>query len=184
MNDLTTMDTEQVASGEDIEGIVLHLIRLLGDRRLTLSVAESCSGGLLAKLLTDVAGSSSYFLAGVVAYSNAAKSAFLGVSPALIERKGAVSAEVAAAMAEGVLRRSGSDIALSVTGIAGPDGGTTEKPVGTVYLGLADSHGCNTMLLGLSGSRDQIRSASARNALDWATRHISSTAPATSKGHI
>ncbi len=118
-------DTE----GNSIEEVIADL---LGDR--TLAVAESCTGGLLATRLTDRPGSSSYFLGGVVAYSNEAKTALLGVRTELIEAHGAVSPEVATAMADGALERFGADVACSTTGIAGPDGGTEEKPVGTVCL--------------------------------------------------
>jgi nicotinamide-nucleotide amidase len=147
--------------------------KLLKSRGITIAVAESCSGGLIAKLLTDTPGSSGYFIAGVVAYANSAKSHFLGVPADLIERYGAVSSEVAAAMAQGLRRAAGSDLALSTTGIAGPDGGTEGKPVGTVFLALADTSGCETMELHLSGSRENIRTATADHALAWLVRHLS-----------
>jgi nicotinamide-nucleotide amidase len=114
-------------SGESIEEVVF---RLLGDR--TIAVAESCTGGLLAGRLTLRPGSSEWFAGGIVAYSNEAKAELLGVEPALIERHGAVSPEVAVAMADGALARVGADVACAVTGVAGPDGGTEEKPVGYV----------------------------------------------------
>ncbi len=110
---------------------------LLRQRKQTLAVAESCTGGLLAHRLTNVPGSSDYFLGGVVAYSNAAKRTILGVDPSLLEREGAVSEAVAKAMASGVRRLFGADIGLAITGIAGPTGGTPEKPVGLVYIALA-----------------------------------------------
>lgn len=171
---MTTPHDQTTDCGE-MAGIVAELAGVLSHRGLTVSVAESCSGGLLAKLLTDRAGSSSYFLAGVVAYSNEAKSTFLGVQSDLVAQYGAVSPEVAAAMAEGMRARSGSDLSLSITGIAGPDGGSPEKPVGTVYLGIADRRGCDSLLLTLSGSRDRIRTASVRSALDLALRHVADT---------
>jgi len=161
--------------------MVKKLVALLKDRKITISVAESCSGGLLAKMLTDIPGSSEYFLAGVVAYSNSSKSSFLGIPLTVIEYNGAVSAEVAEAMAEGMRNKAESDIALSITGIAGPDGGTEQKPLGTVFLGLADSNGSKSMLLSLDGNRDQIRNASVRCAIDWAIRHLSCRLPATQK---
>src|SRR5438874_2315271 len=111
--------------------------RLLAAIGMTVAVAESCTGGLLGSLLTDVPGSSTYFLGGVIAYHDALKTGLLGVSPALIREHGAVSAECALAMVRGVRNVTGSDIALSVTGIAGPSGGTPAKPVGTVYIGIA-----------------------------------------------
>ncbi|HUU83758.1 MAG TPA: competence/damage-inducible protein A [Phycisphaerae bacterium] len=115
---------------------------LLVDRGLTLSTAESCTGGLLAKRLTDVPGSSAFFVRGAVTYSNASKTEVLGVDAGLIEEHGAVSAEVAEAMAVGCREQAGTDFALSTTGIAGPSGGSAEKPVGLVYIALADSAGC------------------------------------------
>jgi PncC family amidohydrolase len=108
---------------------------------LTLAVAESCTGGLLAAALTDVAGASAVFLGAIIAYSNAAKEALLGVPHALIVRHGAVSAEVARAMAANCRARFHSDVALSITGIAGPAGGTAAKPVGLTFIGLATDEG-------------------------------------------
>jgi nicotinamide-nucleotide amidase len=106
-------------------------------QRCKLATAESCTGGLLAGLLTEIAGSSAVFERGFVTYSNSAKSELIGVSPALIEQHGAVSEEVARAMAAGALARVPADVAVSVTGIAGPDGGSAEKPVGLVYIAAA-----------------------------------------------
>ncbi|HSR22749.1 MAG TPA: nicotinamide-nucleotide amidohydrolase family protein, partial [Candidatus Eisenbacteria bacterium] len=123
-------------SGESIEEVVF---RLLGDR--TIAVAESCTGGLLAGRLTLRPGSSRWFAGGVVAYSNEAKAELLGVDPGLIGSRGAVSPEVAEAMADGALERFGADIACAVTGIAGPDGGTEEKPVGYVCFWVKSSEG-------------------------------------------
>ena len=107
---------------------------ILAQRRLTLSVAESCTAGYLAGAITDLSGASRYFLGGVVAYSNDAKRELLGVSPDILEQKGAVSGETAEEMARGVCGRFNSDYAISVTGIAGPEGGTPRKPLGTVYI--------------------------------------------------
>src|SRR5688500_4985133 len=109
--------------------------RLLSEAGKTVSVAESCTGGLIGSRLTEVPGASSYFMEGVVSYSNEAKARTLNVAKPLLDEFGAVSAEVAGAMAEGMRNRSGTDYAISVTGIAGPGGGTEEKPVGLVYLG-------------------------------------------------
>ncbi len=111
--------------------------RALQDRQLTLAVAESCTGGRVGEMLTRVPGASDYLLLDAVAYANSAKEAVLGVSSELLESHGAVSEEVAAAMADGALRISGADVAVSITGVAGPGGGTPEKPVGTVWFGLA-----------------------------------------------
>jgi nicotinamide-nucleotide amidase len=172
------MTTEKLPSaGEDLAEKAACCAALLHKHGIRIAVAESCTGGLLAKLLTDLPGSSAYFRAGVIAYSNDAKAALLGVPPSMIELNGAVSAEVAEAMAAGMRRIAGSDLALSVTGIAGPDGGTAEKPVGTVYLGLADSSGGGYQLLRLSGDRLQVRAASAGGALDWLTEYLHSSFP-------
>jgi len=139
---------------------------------LTLALAESCTGGMIAQRVTSVSGSSRYFLEGAVTYSNASKTRQLGVDAALLEEKGAVSSEVAAAMAKGVRRAAGSDLGLAVTGIAGPDGGTDDKPVGTVFISLAAPGGCWTKRFQFSGSRDEIRTITAWTALDWLRRYL------------
>ncbi|CAG0928185.1 nicotinamide-nucleotide amidase [Thermoflexales bacterium] len=114
--------------------------RLLRQRPLTLATAESCTGGLIGHRLTEVAGSSAYFLGGIIAYSNKVKAHLLGVKPETLEVHGAVSAETAIEMARGARRALGADIAVSVTGIAGPDGGTADKPIGLTYIALAAAH--------------------------------------------
>jgi nicotinamide-nucleotide amidase len=119
---------------KELEDVIVHLLTA---GRATLATAESCTGGLLANRVTNVPGSSAVFVEGNVTYSNDAKTRTLGVSAELISTAGAVSEEVARAMAEGALQRSGATFALSTTGIAGPDGGTAQKPVGTVFVGLA-----------------------------------------------
>jgi PncC family amidohydrolase len=123
----------------DLVALAGHLQEACLERGLTVAVAESCTGGLIAAAITEVPGSSGYFLGGVVSYSNAAKEAFLDVPHALIEAHGAVSREVAVAMATGARARFGADLAVSVTGVAGPDGGTPDKPVGLVYIGVANA---------------------------------------------
>jgi nicotinamide-nucleotide amidase len=145
---------------------------LLAERGLTLATAESCTGGLLGKLVTDVPGSSSYYLGGVVSYSNELKTRLLGVPPTVLAEKGAVSEETAIAMAQGARDRLGADIALSVTGIAGPGGGTAEKPVGLVYLGLADATGATVRRYRLFSSREDIRTRAAYTALDLMRRKL------------
>jgi nicotinamide-nucleotide amidase len=134
-----------------------------------LATAESCTGGLIAHLITAIAGVSPYFMGGVVSYSNEAKSTLLDVPAALIETHGAVSAEVAASMATGVRRRLGADIAVSATGVAGPTGGSPEKPVGLVYLGLATAGKVQTRRLdiGPEQPRDIIQHRAAKHALNW-----------------
>ena len=139
---------------------------------MTLALAESCSGGMIAQRITSISGSSRYFLEGAVTYSNAAKSRQLGVDATLLVEKGAVSGEVASAMAKGVRQAAGSDLGLAVTGIAGPDGGTGDKPVGTVFISLAAPDGCWTKRFQFSGSRDEIRTITAWTALDWLRRYL------------
>lgn len=140
----------------------------LTERRWTLATAESCTGGLLAKMLTDVPGSSRYLLRGYVTYSNESKTELLGVPAAVIEAHGAVSEIVARAMAEGCRQRSRTDVAVSITGIAGPTGGSAEKPVGLVYIGLADPSGVEVRRFQFGGhlSREAIRDRSCKTALN------------------
>ena len=125
--------------GEGDETLEAVVGRLLRERKRTVAVAESCSGGLVSQKLTDVPGSSQYFKGGVVAYANSAKRDLLGVPAALLDRYGAVSDEVARAMAEGARARFGTDLAVATTGIAGPGGGTPDKPLGLVHIALADA---------------------------------------------
>jgi nicotinamide-nucleotide amidase len=136
-------------------------------RGLTIATAESCTGGLVGYLITEMAGSSDYFVGGVVSYSDAVKVAQLGVPAELLAAHGAVSAEVAEAMAAGARERLGADLAVSVTGVAGPGGGTERTPVGTVYLGLADAAGSHSRRLQLTGLRTDIRMRAATSALTW-----------------
>jgi competence/damage-inducible protein CinA-like protein len=139
---------------------------------MTLALAESCSGGMIAQRITSISGSSRYFMEGAVTYSNAAKIRQLGLDPAPLMEKGAVSSEVASAMAKGVRKVAGSDLGLAVTGIAGPDGGTADKPVGTVFISLAAPDGCWTKRFQFCGSREEIRVVTAWTALDWLRRYL------------
>jgi len=139
---------------------------LLKGKAKTLAVAESCSGGLIAHKITTVPGSSAYFTGGVVAYSNDLKTGLLGVDPAIIDKSGAVSGETARAMALGICRRTGADIGVAVTGIAGPDGGTAEKPVGTVYFGLAGENKVIDLCRHFKGDRWKIQEITAQTALN------------------
>jgi nicotinamide-nucleotide amidase len=144
-----------------------------------IATAESCTGGLIAALFTEISGASEAFDCGFITYSNTAKQQMLGVSPALLERYGAVSAEVAQAMAEGALRHSQAQWAVAVTGIAGPAGGTTEKPVGTVFIAVTtknetiknDTIFCNSFLF--HGNREEIRLATVEQALKMLQMQIS-----------
>ena len=155
--------------GEDDETLESALGRLLTERGATLALAESCTGGLLAKRLTDRGGSSAFFVEGLVTYSNESKERLLGVPEALLVEYGAVSEPVAGAMAEGVRKVAGTDYGLSVTGVAGPDGGTEEKPVGLVFVGVSNEEGTVVERLDLSAwrrSREAIRERSANRAFD------------------
>ncbi len=157
---------------EDAEALLSQLKR----RGLRVATVESCTGGLLAGLLTEIAGASAVVERGFITYSNEAKSELVGVAPALIAAHGAVSEEVARAMAEGGLARAPVDLAIAVTGIAGPDGGSAEKPVGLVYLAVADRLGSTLMRECRFGSigRTQIRLASLANAVELARAAVSS----------
>jgi nicotinamide-nucleotide amidase len=141
--------------GRTIDDIVAE--RLLGPPPRTVAVAESCTGGLMAARLTEREGSSAYVLGGVTAYSNAAKVELAGVPAALIERHGAVSPEVAAALADGARERFGAAIGIGITGIAGPDGGTPEKPVGTVCISVASANARHDRTVRLPGDRASVR---------------------------
>ena len=133
----------------------------------TIATAESCIGGMIAAALTDIAGASAVFGHGFVSYANDAKVAMLGVEPGLIAREGAVSETVARAMAEGARARAGADLAVAVTGIAGPEGGSAEKPVGTVWFGLARKDGATLAERRVfPGGRDAVRRATVDHALD------------------
>jgi PncC family amidohydrolase len=141
---------------------------MVRENGLTIALAESCTGGLIASRITDVPGSSAYFLGGVVAYSNEAKEAFLGVSPESIRTHGAVSSVVAGQMAHGIRRATNADIGLSVTGIAGPTGGSPEKPVGLVYIGAASPEGTFVRRHQFDGTRLDIKAQTADAALQMA----------------
>lgn len=145
---------------------------MLAERGLTLSVAESCTGGLIASRITDVSGSSAYFERGVVAYSNRSKVELLGVQEELLSRTGAVSKEIAEAMAEGIRTRSGTRFGLSTTGIAGPTGGSAEKPVGLVWIGIADDRGTIAVKHTFGGDRGLIKERASQAALELLRRRI------------
>ena len=149
------------------------IVQLLAAQSATLATAESCTGGLLANRVTNVPGSSAVFIEGNVTYSNATKTRTLGVSAELISNAGAVSDEVARAMAEGALRRSGATFALSTTGIAGPDGGTAQKPVGTVFIGFASrSHATQVEQLFFPTDRQSFKRMCTQHALDMLRKRL------------
>jgi nicotinamide-nucleotide amidase len=159
-----------VAAGEQkLEEVVAALLR---ERKRTIAVAESLTGGLIASRLTDVPGSSAYLLEGVVAYANDAKVRALGVSPESLARHGAVSEPVARQMAEGVRRNAGADVGLATTGVAGPDGGSAEKPVGTLWLALADGAGTIAHRYQLMTDRARNKELASQLALDWIRRRL------------
>lgn len=155
--------------GQNLEEVVGALLK---QRKLTLAVAESCTGGLIGARITGIAGSSEYFERGAVVYSNRAKTEMLGVPALLIEKYGAVSSEVAVAMAQGMRQAAGADLGLSVTGIAGPGGGTAQKPVGLVYMALASAQGVKAIEHRFMGDRDQVRLMASQAALDMVRRHL------------
>ena len=159
--------------GESLEEVVLLM---LGMRHLTLASAESCTGGLLAGRLTEIPGSSRYFLGGAVVYADVLKTIFADVPAEVVEREGPVSEAVAKLLAEGIRARTGASIGISITGIAGPGPGTGAdegKPIGLVYLGLADAEGTKVKMLNLTGERERIRFWATQHALEMMRRHLS-----------
>lgn len=155
------------------ETLMAVTARMLKERGLMLATAESCTGGMIGELITEIPGSSAYYLGGTVSYANSVKTELLGVPANLIEQHGAVSREVAEAMAAGVRERLGADIAVSVTGIAGPDGGTPEKPVGTVWIGISSERGTRAEQFTLGKERAYIRQRASQQAIDIVRREIS-----------
>jgi nicotinamide-nucleotide amidase len=155
--------------GESIEQIVSYLLQM---RSMTLAVAESCTGGLLAERITSLGGSSRYFLGGAVVYSNELKTQFANVPKALIDQHGAVSREVASAMAEGIRKRCVASYGVGITGVAGPGGGTEQKPVGLVYIALAGEEGTQVVERNFPGDRTRIRQFSTQQALEMIRRAL------------
>jgi nicotinamide-nucleotide amidase len=158
--------------GRDGESLEIVVGRLLLARGLMLSVAESCTGGLVGHRLTNIAGSSAYFERGVVVYSNRAKQELLGVPDEVLRTHGAVSAACAEAMARGICERSGSPCGLAITGIAGPDGGSAAKPVGTVFIGVAVAGDVASRRFRFGGDRSSVKRQSAQMALDMLRRRL------------
>jgi nicotinamide-nucleotide amidase len=157
------------SEGESLEQIVLYY---LGLRQSTLAVAESCTGGMVSQRITAVPGSSRSFLGGAVVYSNELKTTFADVPPALIERYGAVSSEVATALAEGIRKRTGATLGLAITGIAGPTGGTEGKPVGLVHFAVSDGQKTDIVERNFRGARDRVREWATQQALDLIRRRL------------
>jgi nicotinamide-nucleotide amidase len=167
--DLALTDRIFSRDGSPLEVVVANeLIK----QKATIAAAESCTGGLFAERLTTIAGSSAYFLGGVICYSNEMKTAWADVPPQMIASKGAVSPEVAIALAEGIRRRVGSTLGIGITGIAGPGGGSEEKPVGTVHIGLASSSGVRERALRFPGDREMVRLQATQSALDMVRLHF------------
>ncbi|MCL1811553.1 MAG: CinA family protein [Methanomassiliicoccaceae archaeon] len=137
----------------------------LSKKGITLSVAESCTGGMLGSVITSVPGSSKYFLGGAVTYSNDAKEALLNVSKSTMIANGSVSEETALEMADGVRKLFGSDLAASITGVAGPDGGTAAKPVGLVWIGISFKNGTFAVKFNFDGGRDEVRASAVSTAM-------------------
>jgi nicotinamide-nucleotide amidase len=156
-------------AGESMEEVVARELTL---HHATIATAESCTGGLLAERLTRISGSSAYFLGGVVSYSNTLKSAWVDVPAEIIESRGAVSAEVAIALADGIRRRTGATLGVGITGVAGPTGGSPEKPVGTVHVAIADASGSKERGMLFLGERDRIRWQASQTALDMVRRYF------------
>ena len=157
------------SSDETLEQIVLYYLEL---KQETLAVAESCTGGLLAQRLTSISGSSRSFLGGAVVYSNELKIDFCGVPPRLLETYGAVSADVAEVMARGIRQRAGASMGVGITGIAGPGGGTEEKPVGLVYIAVSYGHKTESIECHFRGDRNRIRLWASQQALDLIRRRL------------
>lgn len=158
--------------GWDEDTLSGRVAELLKKGRKSLAVAESCTGGLVGKMITDLPGSSNYFWGGVISYSNQAKATCLGVKDDTLAVYGAVSAETAIEMAEGVRKLAGTNLGVAITGIAGPEGGSKEKPVGLVYIAIADEKSSRFKEVRFVGSREAIRLLSAKSALDWVRKWL------------
>lgn len=161
-----------VIYGEGETSMAEVIGKMLREKKMTLSVAESCTGGLISSLITDIPGSSEYFDRGVVSYSNASKEELLGVSHDVLRANGAVSRETALAMAEGVRRVSGATIGISVTGIAGPGGGSPEKPVGLVHMAYSAPDGTEAFEHHFAGDRERLKQIFAMTALDMMRKYL------------
>ena len=152
-----------------LENVVYSILK---EKNLTLTTAESCTGGLIGSIITNVPGVSSYYKEGIVTYSNEAKMKYLGVKEETLKEFGAVSYETAKEMAEGALKNTGADIAVAVTGIAGPDGGTAEKKVGLVYISVADKDNTVVEKFQFTGDRQKVRRLAAKNAINMVRKKL------------
>jgi nicotinamide-nucleotide amidase len=161
-----------VIYGQNQNSMEIVIGELFKKKKLNLAVAESCTGGLVSHKITRIPGSSSYYLGGITSYANSMKTNFLDIDQELIKIHGAVSKEVAVAMALGIMAGTGADLALSITGIAGPDGGTEDKPVGTVYMGLVSEEVFQVNRFQFEGSREQIQEMAATTGLDQIRKYL------------
>ncbi|MBL7151250.1 MAG: CinA family protein [Candidatus Omnitrophica bacterium] len=155
-----------------MEPLINHIHSRLIKKAITIAVAESCTGGMLSKTLTDISGSSAYFILGIVAYSNCAKKSILKIPAKIISLKGAVSQEVACRMARGIRKIARTDIGIGVTGIAGPSGGTAAKPAGTVFIAIASQDKTVSKKFRFRGRRTYVRQKAANKALELLKRFI------------
>jgi PncC family amidohydrolase len=165
-------------SGDPLVGLAERLQGMFVSRGIKLAVAESCTGGLVADTITDVPGSSGYFLGGIVSYADAAKRDLLGVPEEVLAAHGAVSAQAARAMAEGARARLAADVAAAVTGIAGPDGGSASKPVGLTYVAVVDADGVDVRRYVWDGDRAANKQASAAAVLELLIERGAAAEPA------
>ncbi|RXE59886.1 competence/damage-inducible protein A [Acetivibrio mesophilus] len=170
-NEIASRLKDALYSTED-EELEYVASKMLLDNNITISTAESCTGGLISATLTDMPGISKVFMRGIISYSNESKMENLGVRPETLDKFGAVSSQTAAEMAEGVRKMASTDIGLSVTGIAGPEGGTDEKPIGLVYIALAHNSGTEIRELRLAGNRSRIRNMTVLNAFDMIRKYV------------
>lgn len=167
------MALETVPSDADLTALASRVAEAALEKRVMVATAESCTGGWIAKTLTDLAGSSAWFEAGVVTYSYSAKESLLGVNPRTLERTGAVSEETVLEMVSGALARYGAGVAVAVTGIAGPSGGTPEKPVGTVWIGWKRRGGyAHAKVFHFAGDREAVRRQTVAAALAGITEEL------------
>ncbi len=164
---------EPYVFGSGQETLAGNVARMLTDAGLTIALAESCTGGMVSQMLTELPGASSFFERGAVTYANAAKHDWLKVPVEILQNPGAVSEDCALAMARGIRNAAGSDLGLAITGIAGPDGGTPQKPVGTVFLALCDGQSEQVKGYRFSGDRERIRRMASCMALEWIRRYLS-----------